>query len=486
MKKDKHIKIFFNLGLFLILSFFIFPNISQAATSVTQYGITWNFDGDYQTGQYVNGDYWVVGPVRIINIDPAPSYVEGRYRNGSMVNPDVNYQVHGFDSNIAGYSQTVNVGYNNAGNINLSAGDSLISSISTDLEPNLGRSTTIHAVLTVVASAPAINSFRPSYLNTDKMMNYTTDDIDTSILKNLTPAVGMPAWSEAEKRILPLHPFFIKEYFGSHVLARGIDSDYLPSYGREIARDVGVIALMLNSNSTIADKRNTLIGFIQRGLDDYSVYRAYRIENNLSFPWHPDGGIKQGHKLPILLAGHLLNDNAMKNIGFIPEKFHEDAQLFYVTQAEVDLTNSASWNPDDRAPIQPYSSAHIGMPEWGLQHNRQPAVDNAHWDANYRRCCNALSNSGTALAVLALGLKSSWNHDVFFDYQHRYMAIEKGDPDPFGYVVDGTPILNPPGWRTADAYWLGSGTWMTAMFDEYWQEEYTNLPPNSPIGLDVL
>ena len=41
-----------------------------AASSLSQYGITWTFDRDRQVGQYVNGDWWVVGPVTIVNITP--------------------------------------------------------------------------------------------------------------------------------------------------------------------------------------------------------------------------------------------------------------------------------------------------------------------------------------------------------------------------------------------------------------------------------
>ena len=41
-----------------------------AATSVSQYGITWTFSADRPTGQFVNGDWWVVGPVTITNITP--------------------------------------------------------------------------------------------------------------------------------------------------------------------------------------------------------------------------------------------------------------------------------------------------------------------------------------------------------------------------------------------------------------------------------
>src|SRR5512145_1337984 len=35
----------------------------QRATTnqASQFGITWTFDGDYETGQFANGDTWVVG-----------------------------------------------------------------------------------------------------------------------------------------------------------------------------------------------------------------------------------------------------------------------------------------------------------------------------------------------------------------------------------------------------------------------------------------
>ncbi|MGE9290975.1 MAG: hypothetical protein ACQKBT_08300, partial [Puniceicoccales bacterium] len=79
------------------------------AREVSQYGITWTFDQEYPVGQFVSGDWWVVGPVEVVKVAPAPgpsqsdgeAYAEGGYgavgliddrrmRNGSMVNPGVN------------------------------------------------------------------------------------------------------------------------------------------------------------------------------------------------------------------------------------------------------------------------------------------------------------------------------------------------------------------------------------------------------------
>lgn len=59
---------------------------AYAATQVSQFGITWTFDKDYQVGQFANGDYWVVGPVTITRISPG---WDGT-KNGSMVNPTSN------------------------------------------------------------------------------------------------------------------------------------------------------------------------------------------------------------------------------------------------------------------------------------------------------------------------------------------------------------------------------------------------------------
>ena len=44
------------------------------ASSVSQYGITWTFAQPVRTGKFINGDWYVVGPVTVAKIDPAPRY----------------------------------------------------------------------------------------------------------------------------------------------------------------------------------------------------------------------------------------------------------------------------------------------------------------------------------------------------------------------------------------------------------------------------
>jgi hypothetical protein len=40
--------------------------------SLSQSGITWKFKQPAHAGQFINGDWYVVGPVTIENIDPRP------------------------------------------------------------------------------------------------------------------------------------------------------------------------------------------------------------------------------------------------------------------------------------------------------------------------------------------------------------------------------------------------------------------------------
>jgi hypothetical protein len=42
--------------------------------SVSQYGITWTFDKPARVGQFINGDWYVVGDVTIKMIDPKPLF----------------------------------------------------------------------------------------------------------------------------------------------------------------------------------------------------------------------------------------------------------------------------------------------------------------------------------------------------------------------------------------------------------------------------
>jgi len=128
------------------------PEDLPLADSVTQYGITWKFDKPARIGQFINGDYYVIGPVTVIEITtwgtdlksvPLPligrevpseeldkieneSAREKLIRNGSMLNPPAKREMS-YDSGIRNWFNSAlvtNVPYR------LKPSDSLVSTIS--------------------------------------------------------------------------------------------------------------------------------------------------------------------------------------------------------------------------------------------------------------------------------------------------------------------------------------------------------------------
>lgn len=406
-------------------------------SSVSQYGITWTFDTDYLVGQYVTGDYWVLDPgsgVTVVNIDPA-STDDGRVRNGSMTNPQpTDPMQQGFDTGArdTAYAEALNVA--RPGGADLSAsnplvvtGDStLMSTISHPMVDNRPIITDA-AVLTVVHDIPPKNAFRPPWAGTDKTSYHVYGDVDTSLLHALAPVASTPSMASITEEFRRCWPDFVPDWMQRDTQA----SNNMAVYGRNVSSMVGQGALMLHLDFPLEEKRELLIGFVQKGIDYYGL-----VLNGGDDNWIPNGGHASGRKWPILFAGLMLGDADMQNIG--PGDgtgtawFGEDAQTWIVT--EYDTTRVVT-PVDDGGTIQQYTTEMIGMPEWGIRHAMDETRDNAAWDTGYRRCCTAVAWAGECLAAMIMGAQSLWNHDAFFEYVPRYMTVMNGDDD-------GWPVLN--------------------------------------------
>lgn len=434
------------LSVLIAISISICPN-SFAASQLSQFGITWTFDANYQTGQFTNGDYWVVGPVVIIGIDPISVSSGGRIDNGSMLNPipdRVNSQ--GYDSAMiqeygGNYSASLNVALNvSSGNpLVLQAGSSLVSSISNT--PALGwAQLRTAAVLTVLTGPAPAGSFRPAYSGTDKTIKFNKNQLNYALLSNLTPVSGTPALSTIERNFerpwLDHVPYWV---------ARALHpSDNMPDYGAYISQQIGDAALMLHLNFSNAQKETLLVRYVQLGIDLFGIVQAGGTYN-----WTNNGGHASARKWPILFAGLVLNDGDMMNIGRTdipgynytsPEYVHfgEDDQTFYVSQADI---NSGRF---------PQSS--LGLPEWGKVHTSDSSQDMAAWDDPYRVCCTATAWAGFVLSARIMETRGLWNHEALFDYQDRYMNTDTG-------------------WRQASAF-------AANMWDAY-RANYGGIWPNS-------
>ncbi|MBN1497721.1 MAG: hypothetical protein JXA07_13180 [Spirochaetes bacterium] len=410
------------------------PAPPEGAFQLSQFGITWFFaDTPGQYGRFANGDHWVVGPVSIIYI--APLSFKSRWKrvwNGSMVNPSPRSGMdQGYDSAMYGqygpaYDPSLNAGfpdeeYLSADNpLVLQPGSSLVSTISAP-EPGARSQLESAAILTVLDTAPPDGSFRPPYCGSDKTACFNESDLQTGLLANL----GSSAIAEVPD-MTAIERYFERPWI-DHVpgwvggCVHPVSN--MPNYGREIASQVGEGALMLHLDFSLEEKRTLLIRYVQLGIDLYGIVMDGGEEN-----WPPNGGHASGRKWPIMFAGLMLNDPDMAGIGLRSGDytgtgrvhFGEDGQTFYVTAEDVALDH----HPDERSCEIEYTTNDIGLPEWGIVHALHPAADNKNWETVYRQCCTTNAWAGFILSALIMGQKTSWNHDVIFDYTDRYMTVE--------------------------------------------------------------
>jgi len=142
---------------------------AEPREAITQYGITWTFVSPVQAGRFVTGDWWVLGPVMIRSITPAPA----AGRNGSVVNPPAGSH-QGYDARIAGFDPSLRAQFP----LGLNPGQSLVSTASVE---RIGERTphTVRGqycrgplrtavVLTCLKEAPPAGAFRPAYVGTWK------------------------------------------------------------------------------------------------------------------------------------------------------------------------------------------------------------------------------------------------------------------------------------------------------------------------------
>jgi len=467
------------------LAIFTSPtNLNAAAVDhIAQYGVTWTFQEKHESGQFANGDYWVVGPVKIIKIDPSSSELMGtttkdgftlggskptaRTMNGSMLNPvPLPSSMQAYDSNMyvgagiypqsASYDAHLNValGVNAAHPLELPPDSSLVSSISYEY----GGRTQMKAaaVLTVLGRIPPDNgatSFRPPYSGTSKPL-YSTKNLRKNLLLNL-PLPSVTPNSQAFNVLLKLFERPWLDHFSHAIDGTQYSSpaDNMPQYGREYMTAIGdaCLLLLLNENDFKTkygqNKDVLLIRLVQVGIDLYHI-----TENGGTFPCN--GGLNHGRKWPIIFAGLMLDQERMRTIGSRSHEmpfwgFQEDAQTQYIDQSHVDLTQSSAWQPDRRVECIPFDKSDIGTPEWNIggfaPNLRGPKMLNKSFWANYREL-NSGSYPGVVLSALLLGQKKAWNHDALFDYTDRWIAWNAPTQT---WDVDKKMLVNPPNNLTA-------------------------------------
>ena len=378
------------------------PNLQS---SVTQYGITWTFDAAYPVGQFVTGDWWVVGPVTVVSVDPAPA--DGR--NGSMLDP-VNEQ--DYDSRAGEHAAGKRVTFPVA----LAGTHSLVSAISQPEEPECDQGADgwftydgdcqrgpIHtqAILTVVDAPQPADAFRPPYAGASKPI-HRANDLCWGALPKLAPPPALPDAADLLRHVE--RPWI--DHLNSWTMQHGCATHNMFCYGREVGNIVATLATYVLIDTP--EQQELARRLVQLGIDNYGVIAA-------GGGWGSDGGHFNGRKFPIVFAGALLGDPAMTSPG--TDIGNEDSMTY------LGADGTALWGRDCDSCYFPNGCQNSGDCNSGAKDCRDPAqlVDACE---DYRNCCTSVTWVGEALAVHAMGLASAWGHDAFLGYVDRWVAGE--------------------------------------------------------------
>lgn len=315
------------------------------STSVSQYGITWTFDTDYPTGQFANGDYYVVAPggLTITGITPGSYYVGDWVSNGSMVNPVAGAGAkQGFDNKPgptgAAYLASLNAGRPGGNDLSpanplvLLAGSSLVTSISLPTPSNRPQLSDA-AVLTVLASAPSELSLRPPYNGTDKKL-IPVSALNTAILSSLPDIPSSPSLTTAENLVKRVHIEVDTDLGGRNIHPINNQRDY----GQFTAYDYEKVMMLLHLEKYTLEQRTNLFRLmVQKGLDIYGAAKS-------GGRWKNNGGHNVGRKAPLVLAALATGDSDLEWYADYAnfKKFHEDESIFTITEAEVTRTSAGT------------------------------------------------------------------------------------------------------------------------------------------------
>ena len=441
--------------------------ISQYASDPSG-GIKWRIEGTADTvehGQFANGDWWVVGPVTILEITPSTAIVgDGAGRitmHGSMINPGASPSnaPQGFDSRIygsaPGYADNKNVGYYMPLEVN--PGSSLLSSrsfVESVPDPQGSPQLETIAVLTVLEEAAQPGDFRPPYIGSDKSLNWNIADLDYSKLRSLprvqgNDRAGNPITPDLahlemlfERPKMEYNTIWTGRNTHPHLNHRGLGGGN-GIYGREIANANGAALLSLNLDYTNAQKETLLIEMVQYGIDLYGSAKNGGI-------WYNDGGHNQGRKMVLLLAAHMLDDeNIMEYVTKLAPDgrrlFQEDNSTGYTTQAIID--RPMNWDGD--RPRAPYTNDMLGMPDWIVG-------GGSSWNIPYREISAASQLSGILTAHL-MGLREVWDWPALFEYSDRFAEVEIFER----FTWEPIPGLTGPSGRRASMLPLAYELWKT-------------------------
>jgi len=266
-----------------------------------------------------------------------------------------------------------------------------------------------------------------------------------------------------------------------------VPAEYMASYGRENAYLMSFAGLLLTLGFTPEQKEPLLVYLTQYGIDLYGLVEQGHTG------WQAHGGHGSGRKLPIVLAGLMLNEQEMKSV---LANFGEDMQTLWVSETLPAGTYTRSWHTKPETVVY---GGHVGIhgesvnPGWGPYEHLAPSAWKNTLGESYRRCCTSVGWVGEMLtAQLIPGMREVWNHPQFFAYVDRWM-ISPDDPGDLetiqratGMTVD-ADFMQGQSWKilSGGGYYAGHRTFVDEMWAAYRNGASNTSPPSLPQDLRI-
>jgi len=377
--------------------------MAELRSSISHWGITWTFDKQYEVGQFISDDWWVVGPVTVTKVTPAPS----NGRNGSMLNPRTAAQ--SYDSRASQYQAAYAAKFP----LSIQGTNSLVSTISKAADELSYLQSA--AVLTVVNQVPPTDAFRPPYIKGEKPF-FRASEIQRELLPKLdrskVPLLNDQLIKDYEDKTDGLWLDHTEDYLNQRIHP----AQHMPPYSRDFALRLSNTAVILMLDNQGKDEQ-LLYHFLQRGIDFYYL----TVQND--HLWPANGGHANGRKWPIIFAGIMFDKDEMKRAKF---RTNEDEQTYYGT-VTTEYPKGI-----------PLFGAACGKPNFCTNTGNKTCRDpNGLRDdcVGYRSCCTSRTWVGAALAGRIMKAEQYWNHDAHFDFVDRHVKVYANSYNDYGGAI---------------------------------------------------
>ena len=310
----RHLFIVFTYFVLTVLSAPSYASLSDAIeirSKNSAAAITFRFNKKVETGQYINGDWWVLGPVTIQSI--SPEYVDGRHYvslNGLPSKNRVPLGKMGIPLTDPTSSSPLHV----------TPGNSVIKLVTLkecgkNKCPTMRACNKFAAVLTVVSKKPTPETFRPPYYGQKKpnrpfiLRKNALEQIPSLPTRFIRSRLSFEVlekrythvqWGEHSRGYLRQYEFPVDNHWWAQ---KQCASTYHGKIASENA--LTILRFMLDdADWNNPQHKQALVSYLQYGIDLY-----WMAEQGVGFGSHA-----QGRKIPVAFAAAMFDDKQMKEI----------------------------------------------------------------------------------------------------------------------------------------------------------------------------